>query len=49
MAAKAADRALTHSAASFTERAIDAEHHAAVIRTVLTSGADITPAGVASA
>ena len=44
MAARAADRSLTHSAASFTERAIDAEHHAAVIRGVLTSGADITPA-----
>ena len=40
--------ALTHSAASFTERAIDAEHHAAVIRGVLTSGADITPAATAA-
>jgi two-component system chemotaxis response regulator CheB len=49
MAAKAADRSLSHSAASFTERAIDAEHHAAVIRGVLTSGADITPAEAARA
>ena len=47
MAARASDRSAGHSAASFTERAIDAEHHAAILRGVLTSGADITP-GVAS-
>lgn len=49
MAAKASDRRLAHSAASFTERALDAEHHAAVIRGVLTSGADITPGTAAPA
>nr|MBA3659636.1 hypothetical protein [Gemmatimonadales bacterium] len=33
--ARARDRGHTHSAASFTEQAMDAEHHASVIRNAL--------------
>jgi two-component system, chemotaxis family, protein-glutamate methylesterase/glutaminase len=38
LAARAQDRGHRHSASSFTEQAMDAEHHASVIRTVLDSG-----------
>jgi two-component system chemotaxis response regulator CheB len=35
---RAARRGHAHSAAAFTERAMDAEHHASVIRNVLADG-----------
>jgi two-component system, chemotaxis family, protein-glutamate methylesterase/glutaminase len=38
LAARANSRGHTHSASSFTEQAMDAEHHASVIRTVLDKG-----------
>jgi two-component system chemotaxis response regulator CheB len=38
LAARANSRGHTHSASSFTEQAVDAEHHASVIRTVLDKG-----------
>jgi two-component system chemotaxis response regulator CheB len=38
LAARAQGRGHHHSASSFTEQAMDAEHHASVIRTVLDSG-----------
>jgi two-component system chemotaxis response regulator CheB len=38
MAARANSRGHTHSASSFTEQAMDAEHHASVIRNVLNRG-----------
>jgi two-component system, chemotaxis family, protein-glutamate methylesterase/glutaminase len=38
LAARANSRGHTHSASSFTEQAVDAEHHASVIRTVLHKG-----------
>jgi two-component system, chemotaxis family, protein-glutamate methylesterase/glutaminase len=41
LAARAQGRGHTHSASSFTEQAMDAEHHASVIRTVLDAGVRI--------
>jgi two-component system, chemotaxis family, protein-glutamate methylesterase/glutaminase len=41
LAARALGRGHTHSASSFTEQAMDAEHHASVIRTVLDAGVRI--------
>jgi two-component system chemotaxis response regulator CheB len=38
LAARANSRGHSHSASSFTEQAVDAEHHASVIRTVLNKG-----------
>jgi two-component system, chemotaxis family, protein-glutamate methylesterase/glutaminase len=38
LAARANNRGHSHSASSFTEQAMDAEHHASVIRTVLDRG-----------
>jgi two-component system chemotaxis response regulator CheB len=38
LAARANSRGHSHSASSFTEQAVDAEHHASVIRTVLDKG-----------
>ena len=38
LAARANSRGHSHSASSFTEQALDAEHHASVIRTVLDRG-----------
>jgi two-component system chemotaxis response regulator CheB len=38
LAARANSRGHTHSASSFTEQAMDAEHHASVIRSVLSKG-----------
>ena len=38
LALRASNRGHTHSASSFTEQAMDAEHHASTIRTVLTGG-----------
>jgi two-component system chemotaxis response regulator CheB len=38
LAARANSRGHSHSASSFTEQAMDAEHHASVIRTVLDKG-----------
>ena len=38
LAARANSRGHSHSASSFTEQAMDAEHHASVIRTVLDRG-----------
>jgi len=38
LAARAHTRGHSHSASSFTEQAMDAEHHASVIRSVLDSG-----------
>jgi two-component system chemotaxis response regulator CheB len=38
LARRASGRGHAHSAATFTEQAMDAEHHASVIRTVLKSG-----------
>jgi two-component system chemotaxis response regulator CheB len=38
LAGRAASRGHTHSASSFTEQAMDAEHHASIIRTVLLNG-----------
>jgi two-component system, chemotaxis family, protein-glutamate methylesterase/glutaminase len=38
LAARANSRGHTHSASTFTEQAMDAEHHASVIRTVLDKG-----------
>jgi two-component system chemotaxis response regulator CheB len=38
LAARAATRGHPHSASTFTEHAVDAEHHASTIRTVLSSG-----------
>jgi len=38
LAARADSRGHRHSASSFTEQAMDAEHHASVIRTVLNAG-----------
>jgi two-component system chemotaxis response regulator CheB len=38
MATRAADRGHSHSASTFTEHAMDSEHHASTIRTVLASG-----------
>jgi two-component system, chemotaxis family, protein-glutamate methylesterase/glutaminase len=38
LAARANSRGHNHSASSFTEQAMDAEHHASVIRTVLDKG-----------
>jgi two-component system chemotaxis response regulator CheB len=38
LAARANSRGHSHSASSFTEQAVDAEHHASVIRTVLDQG-----------
>jgi two-component system, chemotaxis family, protein-glutamate methylesterase/glutaminase len=38
LAARASSRGHSHSASSFTEQAMDAEHHASVIRTVLDQG-----------
>lgn len=50
LSARATQRGHTHSASAFTEQAMDAEHHASVIRSVLHSGirmaetADAAPA-----
>jgi two-component system, chemotaxis family, protein-glutamate methylesterase/glutaminase len=41
LAARAMGRGHSHSASSFTEQAMDAEHHASVIRTVLDAGVRI--------
>jgi two-component system, chemotaxis family, protein-glutamate methylesterase/glutaminase len=41
LAGRASGRGHAHSAASFTEQAMDAEHHASVIRTVLKAGVRI--------
>jgi two-component system chemotaxis response regulator CheB len=38
LATRAADRGHSHTASTFTEHAMDAEHHASTIRTVLTIG-----------
>jgi two-component system chemotaxis response regulator CheB len=38
LAARAAHRGHSHSASTFTEHAMDAEHHASTIRSVLTTG-----------
>ena len=38
LAARAAHRGHSHSASTFTEHAMDAEHHASTIRTVLSTG-----------
>jgi two-component system chemotaxis response regulator CheB len=38
LAARANSRGHSHSASSFTEQAMDAEHHASVVRTVLDKG-----------
>jgi two-component system chemotaxis response regulator CheB len=42
LAGRASGRGHAHSASTFTEQAMDAEHHASVIRTVLKSGVRIT-------
>jgi two-component system chemotaxis response regulator CheB len=52
MAVRANNRGLARSASTFTEQAMDAEHHASVIRTVLHSGirgADVSDTGAAAA
>ena len=41
LAARATHRGHAHSASAFTEQAMDAEHHASVIRTVLHAGVRI--------
>jgi two-component system chemotaxis response regulator CheB len=47
LAARANSRGHSHSASSFTEQAMDAEHHASVIRTVLDKGARVGDAAEA--
>jgi two-component system, chemotaxis family, protein-glutamate methylesterase/glutaminase len=48
LAARADARGHRHSASSFTEQAMDAEHHASVIRTVLNAGIRIESGEVAA-
>jgi two-component system chemotaxis response regulator CheB len=48
LAARADSRGHRHSASSFTEQAMDAEHHASVIRTVLNAGVRIETGEVAA-
>jgi two-component system chemotaxis response regulator CheB len=53
LAARATSKGHAHSASAFTEQAMDAEHHASVIRTVLNSGVrgtevPVTPAAAAA-
>jgi two-component system chemotaxis response regulator CheB len=47
MAARANSRGHTHSASTFTEQAMDAEHHASVVRNVLDKGVRIGDAAEA--
>jgi two-component system chemotaxis response regulator CheB len=47
LGARANARGHTHSASTFTEQAMDAEHHASVIRTVLDKGVRIGDAAEA--
>ena len=52
LAARAHTRGHAHSASKFTEQAMDAEHHASVIRSVLESGirsADVSESAAAAA
>ena len=52
LAARAHSRQLAHSASAFTEQAMDAEHHASIIRAVLHSGigsADVSGTAAAAA
>ena len=52
LSARASSRGHSHSASAFTEQAMDAEHHASVIRTVLQRGirsAEIADAAIAAA
>jgi two-component system, chemotaxis family, protein-glutamate methylesterase/glutaminase len=48
LAARADSRGHRHSASAFTEQAMDAEHHASVIRTVLNAGIRIESGEVAA-